>query len=135
MSEPGPAVILFDGQCALCDASARWIARRDRREAFRFGALQSDAGRSLLRAHGLDPDVLDSVTLLDAGGARVRSDAAIEILARLGLPWSLARALRIVPRPLRDRVYTAIARRRHRLLGAKNACAAPSPELRRRLID
>ena len=40
MGESPTAWVLFDGECGFCDASVRWILRRDRRGRFRFGALQ-----------------------------------------------------------------------------------------------
>jgi predicted DCC family thiol-disulfide oxidoreductase YuxK len=103
------AVVLFDGDCAFCNASVRWIQARDRRERFRFVPLQSPEGRTLA------PDA-DGTTIVLVDGPRVwtRSGAAIEIGRRLGLPWSLAVLARGVPRPLRDGLYDVVARNRHR---------------------
>jgi predicted DCC family thiol-disulfide oxidoreductase YuxK len=40
----------------------------------------------------------------------------------------------IVPRPIRDFVYSVVAAVRHRIAGASNACEIPPPEIRARLI-
>ncbi|MEG0195398.1 MAG: DCC1-like thiol-disulfide oxidoreductase family protein, partial [Stenotrophomonas sp.] len=52
-AEPG-GVIVFDGVCALCSRWVRFLLRFDRRERFRFAAMQGAQGSALLRAHGLD---------------------------------------------------------------------------------
>jgi predicted DCC family thiol-disulfide oxidoreductase YuxK len=104
-----PAVVLFDGDCALCHSSVRWIHARDRRGRFRFVPLQSPEGRTL--APGADGT---TVVLVDGPRTWTRSGAAIEIGRRLGLPWSLAVLALAVPRPLRDSFYDVVARNRHR---------------------
>jgi predicted DCC family thiol-disulfide oxidoreductase YuxK len=131
----GP-IILFDGVCNVCDASVNWIIRRDRRGRFRFAALQSPAGERLQREHGLDPTVLDTMIFLEGGRVYSRSTAALRIVRGLGFPYSLAYPLVVFPRPIRDLVYDAFARRRYGWFGRKDECMIPSAEVRERfLID
>lgn len=138
-SAPGDAqhpTVLFDGVCNLCNSSIQFVIRRDPAPAtFRFAALQSEAGRRLQREHGLDEHALDTVVLIEDGSAFVRSSAALRIARRLGFPWSLASALLIVPRPIRDAVYGWISRNRYRWFGQRDACMVPTPELRSRFLD
>jgi predicted DCC family thiol-disulfide oxidoreductase YuxK len=72
---------------------------------------------------------------IEAGVAHVRSTAALRLLKRLGLPWSLAWCAVIVPRPLRDAVYRWISRNRYRWFGVRESCMVPSAELRSRFLD
>jgi predicted DCC family thiol-disulfide oxidoreductase YuxK len=65
----------------------------------------------------------------------VRSDAAIRVVRRLGLPWSLLAVAAVVPRGVRDAVYSWIARNRYRWFGRRDACMVPTPELRARFLD
>jgi predicted DCC family thiol-disulfide oxidoreductase YuxK len=54
-----------------------------------------------------------------SGELRVRSDAALHLLERLGGVWRVLGVLgRIVPRPLRDAAYDRLARVRKRLFRA-----------------
>jgi predicted DCC family thiol-disulfide oxidoreductase YuxK len=129
-------IIVFDGVCNFCNASVNWIIRRDTRARFRFAPLQSAAGERLQREHGIDPTVLDTFVLIEGKRAAVRSTAALRIARGLGLPWSLAYGLTVVPPPLRDFAYDFFARRRYRWFGRKEECMLPTPELRDRfLID
>jgi predicted DCC family thiol-disulfide oxidoreductase YuxK len=43
----------------------------------------------------------------------------------LGWPWSLAAGLRILPAPLRDELYSFIARNRLRMFGKRDTCYVP----------
>ncbi|MCB9840908.1 MAG: DUF393 domain-containing protein [Phycisphaeraceae bacterium] len=128
-------VVLFDGVCNLCNSSVQWTIRRDRRDLFRFAALQSEAARRLIDRHAPGRTLPDSIVLIADGRVRVRSSAALGIARRLGLPWSLAMAAWIVPRPVRDWVYTWVARNRYRWFGKREACMVPSKALRARFLD
>jgi predicted DCC family thiol-disulfide oxidoreductase YuxK len=128
------AVILFDGTCAFCEGSVKFIARHDRQRRFRFGASQSPQGEALLAAHGLTRALTRSIVLIDDGQVFLRSDASLRIARALTWPWSMAGALLVIPRPVRDAGYRVIAAIRHRVAGRSNACEVPPPELRERMI-
>ena len=129
----GP-LVLYDGECGLCDRSVQLILRHDRRARFRFAALQSELGRALLERHGLPADVVSTVVLVDGDRAFTRSHAALRIAGKMDRPWPLLRAFAIVPRPLRDVVYDFVARNRYRWFGKVDACMLPPPEVRARFL-
>src|SRR5262245_42547387 len=133
---PGePPLILFDGVCNLCNASVHWIIERDPRRIFRFASLQSAAGRAALAASGAAVAPLESVVLIDGGGAHARSDAAILIARLLGLPWSMATLALLVPRRLRDAAYAWVADNRYLWFGRRESCMRPTPEIAGLFLD
>lgn len=122
-------LLLYDGECGLCARSVRFILDRERDERMQFAALQSDVGRQAARAHGLDPNVLSTLVLIDERErAHVRSSAALRAAKGLRLPWRWAPVFLIVPRLLRDAVYRFVARNRMRWFGSADSCRLPSPE-------
>lgn len=132
------AVLLVDGECAMCRGIARFAAKRDRAERLRFAALDSAAGRALTARLGIVLPAGGSFVLVRGSASWTRSAAAIRTLAALDAPWpAVAAALRLMPARLRDAVYDAIAARRHRLAGRMGGhCpAVPDEKLRRRLLD
>lgn len=133
MDRPG-AIVIFDGVCNLCNASVDFIIRHDRQGRFRFTANQHETGRQILAENGLAPESADTVFLYEGGRLYNRSTAALRIARGLGLPWSLAWAGMILPRPLRDAVYAWIARNRYRWFGKKETCRLPTPEERSRFL-
>jgi predicted DCC family thiol-disulfide oxidoreductase YuxK len=127
-------VILFDGTCAFCERSVRFIASRDPAGYFRFGASQTPAAAALLATHGVTRESTRSLILIEEGRLYLRSTAVLRIARRLPFPWRLASAVLVVPVALRDPVYRVVAALRHRLAGPSNACEIPPQEIRDRLI-
>lgn len=128
-------VVLFDGVCNLCSGIVAFVIRRDPAARFRFAALQSPTGQRLLEQFGLPQDELESVVVIHRGRAYTRSAAALEIARHLGWPWRALTLLRIVPRPIRDLLYDAVARSRYRVWGRKAECMVPTPDVRARFLD
>lgn len=130
-------VILFDGVCALCDASVTFVLARDKDARFRFAPLQSDAARELLERSGaLDRwGKLDGLILVDGGRVHEGSTAALRIARGLSWPWTWLGALGlVVPRAFRDAAYRFVAARRYRWFGRFDACQLPRPEHRGRFL-
>jgi predicted DCC family thiol-disulfide oxidoreductase YuxK len=129
-----PALILFDGVCNLCNATVRFIIARDPRARFRFAPLQSDAASERLERAGGAPAGQASVVLIENGRLYTRSAAALRIARALRFPWPMLYGLIVIPRPIRDRAYEFVARRRYRWFGRSQACGLPTPELRDRFL-
>ena len=126
-------IVFYDGRCALCHQSVRWMIRADRAGAFRFAPLGGETFRNMV---GNRVELPDSLVLLeDCGALFVRSEAVLRVFETVGGWHTLARAVRTIPRPVRDSVYRAVARTRFRLFGpARDACPRVPPELRSRLL-
>jgi predicted DCC family thiol-disulfide oxidoreductase YuxK len=127
-------VILYDGTCVFCSRWIRFVATRDKDKRFRFTAIQSPYGTRLARAFGIDPENPDTNAVIHRGVAWFKSDAALTVLGRLPR-WEWTRALRAVPKPLRDAVYNMIARNRYRILGKYEECFVPDAGTRARVIE
>ena len=127
------SVILFDGTCAFCERSVRFIASRDH-GYFKFGASQNPEGRALLERLGTSREAAKSIILIEGGRIYLRSDAVLRIARHMPAPWTFAAVLLWVPRPVRDAVYRVVAAIRLRIAGTSNACEIPPPEIRERLI-
>jgi len=123
-------VVLFDGVCALCHASVRWLVSIDNKAVLYYAPLQGETGKSVLSRH---PDADQSLSTIlyvrDMGGDSERlyqrSDASFEILYELGGVWRVLSWCRFVPRVLRDAVYGFIARHRYRWFGKFDTCRLP----------
>jgi len=132
-TQPSP-VLLFDGVCNLCNASVQWVLQHDRAGIFRFAALQSEAGQALLARVDMNAEQFDTVVLVDGDRVFTRSDAALEILQRLGRPWSWLAVLQWLPRGFRNAVYDWVARNRYRWFGRQEKCLLPRKEWASRFL-
>ena len=128
-------VLFYDGHCALCHGTVKFVMKRDRTgTAFRFAPLQGETFQALVPVEqraGLP----DSIVIRTTDGALLaRSDATVRILRRLGGVWRILGAiLAAIPRGLRDAVYDFIARIRYRVFGKRDdLCPIVPPALRER---
>ena len=127
-------IIVFDAECLLCSANARFVLSHDRQRRFLLASMQSDAGNALYRHFGIDPADPDTLILVEGDRVRRDSDAVLAIWSGLGWPWRAATVFRVVPRALRDPVYRWVARNRYRLFGRRDTCWLPDPAFRDRLL-
>jgi predicted DCC family thiol-disulfide oxidoreductase YuxK len=128
-------IILFDGHCALCSGWVSFVLRHDRAAAFRLLPAQTALGKALYRHYGLDPQDYETNILIEDGRAFFKSESALRMLERLGPPWSAARALRVMPAPLRDRLYDIVARNRLRWFGRRDQCLISAPRYEDRFLS
>ncbi|MEM5017169.1 thiol-disulfide oxidoreductase DCC family protein [Metabacillus indicus] len=127
-------ILLFDGVCNFCDGTVQFVLKHDKKEVFSFASLQSEAGQSLLRKHGLPLEDYDSFVYLDEGKVHTKSTAALRVLKELGGIYRALYLLIAVPKPIRDAVYMMIAKNRYKWFGKKDACTLPSKEVRKRFL-
>lgn len=124
-------IILFDGNCLICNGFVRWIIKKDKNKIFLFGRLESDFGKKLISDNKLDPN-LDSVLFFNKGKVFIKSTAALNSIALL--PYlSFVKVLFIFPLFLRDWVYDFIAKNRNKI--KKGQCPIPTKELLERIVD
>jgi predicted DCC family thiol-disulfide oxidoreductase YuxK len=131
---PDP-VLLFDGECGLCNRVVRLLLRLDRRGTLRFTPLQGASAQEFLRAHGLPVADFSTLVFVPDWGRRegpdfqLRTDGVIAALRATGGPGRcLAALVAVFPRPFRDAGYRLVARVRYAVFGAWRACPLPRPE-------
>lgn len=132
----GP-VLFFDGVCNLCNGSVNFVIDRDPKGIIAFAALQSEAATRLLGEHGVTvgpSDSYASMVLLENGVVYTHSTALLRAAKHLTFPWSLASVFLIVPRFVRDAVYSFVAKRRYAWFGKSEVCRVPTPELKARFL-
>ena len=128
-------IILFDGVCNLCNTSVQYVIRHDKKDIFRFVALQSDLGQSILKHIGIDTKNIDSIILYEPGVAYFyKSSAAIEIAKTLGGFFTISAIFSIIPTGLRNLIYDFVAKNRYKWYGKQEACMIPTPELKAKFL-
>ena len=130
----GKHIVLFDGVCNLCNGAVLFIIKRDKKDRFRFAALESDLGKELLARHNIDPSKIDSIVLISGDSAFAKAGAALRIAKYLTGLWPLLYSLVIIPKFIADAVYDFIARNRYKWFGKKDSCMIPTPELKSKFL-
>jgi len=136
----GP-VLLFDGECGLCNRCVRLLLRLDREGRLRFAPLQSPAAQAYLRVQGLPTEDFDSLVFVpdwsrrDGAGFLRRTDGVIAALRAVGgLARGLAGVLAVFPAAWRDAGYWVVARWRYRIFGAWHPRPLARPEWAARFL-
>ena len=128
-------IILFDGVCNLCESSVQFVIKHDKKDIFRFVALQSDLGQSILKHIGINTKNIDSIILYEPGVAYYyKSNAAIEIAKHLGGFFHYGTIFKIIPTKIRNSIYDYIAKNRYKWYGKKESCLLPTAELKAKFL-
>lgn len=121
-AEPRP-VLLFDGECGLCQACVRFLVRIDERHRLRFAPLQSPVAQAFLHSQGLPVQDFDSLVFVPdwdrqaTGDFLRRTDGVLAACAAAGGVGREIANLRALPAWWRDLVYRLVARTRYALFG------------------
>jgi len=127
-------IILFDGVCNLCNNAVDFVIKRDKKDRFKFGALQDAASKSILKENKINQDYIDSIILVRGDQIFYKSKAALEIAKNLSGLWPVLVVFNIVPSFIRDPIYDWIARKRYSWFGKKETCRIPTPEEKQKFL-
>ncbi len=116
--------LVYDGDCAFCTSSVRWV----RRARLRVDAVTAWQHADLA-ALGLTPEQCEAKLqwVADDGSVSSGHEAVARLLLGSALPWRPLGRLLLVP-PLSwvaAGAYAWVAANRHRLPGGTPACALP----------
>jgi predicted DCC family thiol-disulfide oxidoreductase YuxK len=128
-------ILLFDGICNVCNASVDFVLKNDNSRSILFCSLQSEKGKELLRYYQMNAEDLTTVVLIDKGKVYIKSDAILRTAKIMGFPWNLSQIFFIVPRFLRDYLYTKFAANRYKWFGKKETCRIPITKEKQRFIQ
>ncbi|MDH5764151.1 MAG: DCC1-like thiol-disulfide oxidoreductase family protein [Nitrospinota bacterium] len=130
-----PPVVLFDGLCPLCHGSVNFLLKVDQKGLLKFASLQSDYGRTMVTAHGKNPEILDTIYFLEGRGLSEKSTAFIRISRYLGGVWPLCMIAILIPRFMRDYCYDLVSRSRYQQFGRYDTCPLPNPKFEDRFYQ
>ena len=133
-------VLLYDGDCGLCNRLVRLLLRSDKAGRLHYAPLQSEPAQKYLRAQGLPTQDFDSLVFVpnwtnpQAGAYQLRTTGALAAAAEVGGIWRVVSWLRFLPEWLRDPFYKLIARMRYALFGKYRPAALPEPAWEKRFL-
>jgi predicted DCC family thiol-disulfide oxidoreductase YuxK len=126
-------VLLYDGECGLCNWVVRRLIASDQAGRLHYAPLQSAPAQAYLRAQGLPTEDFDSLVFVPDwedpvfGASLLRTDGALAAAAVVGGGWRAITWLRVLPPFLRDPFYKLVARSRYALFGKYRG--RPLPEI------
>ena len=128
-------MILFDGDCAMCNRALSFIAPRIPREVdLSFAPINSVLGKTLLAGRARVQQ-RDALVYLDVDEL-LQGAAAVQRVLSFMPGWRIAaRVLAVLPDVLTESAYDLVAAHRYRLNRRLTACDLPSAALAARLVS
>lgn len=133
-------VLLFDGECGLCNWCVRRLLATDRAGRLHYAPLQGEPAQAYLRAKGLPVTDFDSLVFVrdwarpEEHAPLLRTDGALAAAATVGGFWRLVTWMRVLPGWLRDPCYKLVARFRYALFGEYRPSPLPDPKWAERFL-
>jgi predicted DCC family thiol-disulfide oxidoreductase YuxK len=135
MSKLNRPLILFDGDCNLCNALVKFVLKRDPEQKFLFATIQSNTGQVNLKSIGFPLNYCNSFVYIKSNRYFIKSEAALALLKDIGGPWKLGYVFVIIPKPIRDWAYDVIARNRFKILDPQKHCLVQTPKIKQQFLD
>ncbi|MGC6430296.1 MAG: thiol-disulfide oxidoreductase DCC family protein [Jejuia sp.] len=116
------AIIVFDGECNLCNGVVGWLLKFAPVNTFKFIPFQSSRGQELLTQHHFPTTTLDTVILIDEDGVQTHSDGFLKIVSKIP-KWQRVAALHaFIPRLICDSIYKMASKYRVKWFGKSQSC-------------
>ena len=128
-------IVIFDGNCNLCNGAVNFIIRRDPEARFLFTTSQSESAGKLALRHNILESFDETFVLIKENECYYRYDAVLEIGSQLTGGWRYLRILRLVPSGLRDWLYGLVAGHRYDWFGRRDVCMTPAKDVARRFVS
>jgi len=119
-------IILFDGVCNFCNFWVNFVIKRDKKDLFRFAALQSEKAKEFSDKFNFDTSSMNTFVLIDGDHLYTKSTAALKICKQLTGPIKIFYPFISLPKFLRDFIYDLVAKNRYKFFGKRDSCRIPT---------
>ena len=116
-------IIIFDGECNLCNEVVGWLLKFAPQDLFSFIPFQSPKGQELLIQHGFSTQQLETIILIDQNGIHTHSDGFLRVVSAIPKWKRVAALLAFVPRIIRDTFYRIASKNRVKWFGNSQSCS------------
>lgn len=129
-------ILFFDGVCNLCNASVQFVIKREKNSSLSFAPLQGETAKEILKDKKDYIDNLSSLILYKNNKIYDKSTAALLVAKDLKALWPLVYYLFIWwPKPIRDAIYSWIAKNRYKWFGKQEQCMIPEKSVSHRFLE
>ena len=127
------SIILFDGECMLCNTFISFMLKKEIGTIF-FCDLNSATAKTLLEKYYMPIQNFNTIYLIENNKIYSKSTAVLKILSSINIFYKLIlSSLILIPQFIRDYFYSLIANNRHRFFKSKS-CYLPTPNQRKFIL-
>jgi predicted DCC family thiol-disulfide oxidoreductase YuxK len=134
MKEIPSKLVVFDGECGLCNFCVKMVIRFDKKGEFFITPLSGEMGQHILQKYSVRED---AALYLREGALFTGADCVLECLSDLGgVPRVFSKIFFIFPKKIRDSVYGFVGKYRYSLFGTPRVrvCNMLDDSIQKRLV-
>ena len=99
----------------LCNEAVNFLHKKLRNRNYKFIPSQSDEGKEIINKFSLAKVSQESIVLIKDNSILIKSDAILNIVDDMPKIWHIAKVFKILPKNIRDIIYTWISENRHKI--------------------
>lgn len=126
-------ILFFDGVCHLCHGFIDFLVQIDRGNTLFYSPLQGRTAQEYLPLS--QREKLETILYYKDNRVFERSDAVMEALSDASRFFFWIKLGYLIPRSIRNAIYTWVARHRYDWFGKSETCRLPTPEERKYLLE
>lgn len=116
MSLQSKHIVLYDGECPMCNYWVSFILKHDSQNKFMFAALQSEFGQDFLKKRNLNHIEFNTIYLFKPQQYYlIKSKAIFKIFALIGGIYRPLSWMKFFPEFISDRVYDLVSQNRKKV--------------------
>ena len=129
-------IVLYDGDCGLCNRAIQILLREDPADHFRFVSQQAALGKSILAHIGYNPNTNDSLVVYHPNVAYYTQSQAVFYLCKYGShKLKLLMVFQLIPKVMLDVAYNWIAKKRYYWFGKLQYCSMANSEYGQKFLN
>ena len=113
-------LVIYDGSCGICNKTIQFILDNKPKPIIRFVSFQSKKAQPYIKKYNIKN--MDSVVIIERGKSYTKSTAMLRLVKNLKTNWRYVYYLIVIPRPIRDLVYSIISKNRYRFTKKEFSC-------------
>lgn len=132
---PYSSILLFDGECNLCNNYVKFILSYEKSNLIKFSSLQSKLAYKIKSDFNLEEDYLNGILFFHNNILYKKSTALFIVSDFLIFPINFLYYFKYLPICITDFFYDIFAKNRYNLFGKSDSCWVKSDEYISRFIE
>jgi predicted DCC family thiol-disulfide oxidoreductase YuxK len=119
-------ILFFDGVCNFCNYTVDYYVKHNNKRNIYYSSLQSEFAKVILPEELTKVEEFTTIYFYTNGKIYSQSSAILRSLYHLSFVHKLLLIFLIVPKFIRDFVYSVISKNRHKIFGKSSSCRIPN---------
>jgi predicted DCC family thiol-disulfide oxidoreductase YuxK len=116
-------IIIFDGECFICNRFYKWLLRNDKKNHFFFSNIQS---KFYSKNSNIDKSKDSIIVLINNNKILYESEAVAYIFRKTKTQLAIRILISILPKLISNFIYRIVAKNRYKIFGKKEKCYIPT---------